>query len=228
MKKIILSALLLGSLYSLFADTISLSSGKKVEGKILGFDRQEGLIVLSDYGEIHIKLGNLVSFTIDTADGGLIAEEKYKKDLQKSKMIQNGVSFDAELLRKEGFELIFDYDDYEFHAYNEDKGIGLVLIAEPLSISDSDYETISMAHFSQDAHQLKNLEKEQFSVGGKDIRMVGTQKVRGGLEYAYRMYFFNHEGLNYKMTLWSYTPLKEQALQILQPVIESFSFSEKK
>ncbi len=204
------------------ADTVLLSTGKTVNGKIISFNANTGLLLDSEYGEITIKPANIASFHIDQDTE---MKEVITTTFEDSKLKnKHKLTFDFSSLDVDTIQFDQDYEGIQqglIIADNSSKGAVLIMGSEELGMDNGEY-------FDFYIKNLKTLFVSSSTSKRKKAKHDGieviTQTIGGeikGYNLTYSLNTFTKNDINYRIIYWGITSIFDNVIKTFEPFIET-------
>ncbi len=209
------------------SDTVLLSSGKKITGRILSYSQSNGLTVETDFGEITIKPGNLVSFEIDTVRITKI-EEKVK--YSESKLWKQGIILDTSFL--DGYDVSFDSKlentQFEFLAINNAKSIYLIMGTEEIGLENKEYLNLIEQNIRNISQYF--VDGESWEIKTKKVNaLLRSFKVKlNGIELSYYVSSFVANKRNYRVIMWGFPTIIKKEKALFEKFLKNISVKKEK
>jgi hypothetical protein len=217
MQRIILSLILLFAFSH--ADQIKLRNGKIIEGRIISFSTEEGVLFLSEQGELKIPIAAIASFDIDQKT---VAEHE---TIQYERLSHLGIIIDTTTVSgmkvytpKEGPELFF--------AADEDAITSVRIITEPLNLSNDEYAKLVLQIQKSSIPNIKHTPVKKESLAGQDALVFDAtfQKDKGWVKT--RRYIFRQGEHNISLLLIGFAISAEKQWEVFKPFMEKLTINE--
>ena len=211
----------------LFADKIFLSSGKTINGSIKSYDNFGGLTIETEFGEITVKPGNLVSFVIDDDDE--FKEEDVVTYLESS-IYKKGLRIDTLKLSK--YRCFFDRENKDlgmklpFWGTHEVYGVNVMIVMEELDVSLKDYIELSLKLLGQQSQYYKKGKIISKKFNNITMKLLEAEAKVKGNEIQYLIGFFKKDETLFKITTFGLPLMLKNKKELLYDLFNAMSFKE--
>lgn len=207
------------------ADIIKLNNGKTVEGEIVGYNSGDGISVITDTGDLTIKINQVESFKITESS---TAQEAVTYDNSRLKKLGFNVDFNT----ISGMDFLFDspvgsIGEVLLYGLDNTLGIGLLISEEPMDMTNEEYfktlDALQKANFSEYTDTPRRTNKVgPFSV----LQKTYDAKVQN-MDFTYKLITFKVGTSNYRVLYWALVPVFERADAKIIKFLSAFKVSKK-
>jgi len=214
---------------SLHAEVIQLKNGNKITGTLTGISSDK-FVVKTDYGEIQVPRGDIISISFTEND---TTNKKFESEPQPVDESLTGIDYtnrtaSFKTVVPKGWRLAPEIRQQTPSVVaalsSQDQSLFYMVTAEPFSGTIKTYEVLVETQLKSALTGYEKLDESQSSIDGRSgVHLIvhGESRAKPGTFIKFIVYILPYEGRLVRLTFFTLEPLFDEA----QPVFEKIAAS---